>query len=255
MRATSVLLFGLVISLAAGACSHADRPCPPQHVFVRRPPVLAPTDPTTTDAIEATGARYEVCPPGRDYLLARAGEREMTDLELTLVGAALQGLPGIELEGTGNVGCLSPSRPAPRLKVRSPGVMLRVRENSVTPVQIAQELAKVAPDGATARALVMINFAPGPRCAPDDPACEPLPHGAECVERTDYDRKGKRKFVRGGAGSCTYDGECMLGSCGNACISTAEIPVPTMCEMADEGQQDDVYCGCVQNACAWFTTK
>ena len=254
MRATSVLLFGLVVALGVGTCSHADRPCPPQHVFVRRPPVLAPTDPATTEAIEAAGARYEVCPPGRDYLLARAGERELTDPELTTVATALQELPGIERAGTGNVRCLSPpSRAALRLKVRSPGVTLQVRENGATPVQIAQELARVAPAGATARVLVLIKFAPGPRCAPDDPACEPLPYEAACVEKTDYDPKGKRKIVRGGAGSCTYDGECTGGGCGNACVSTSSIPRPGTCPRYLGWE--DVYCGCVQNACAWFTTK
>jgi hypothetical protein len=251
VRAPSLLICGLTIAALTGTCSHAGRPCPPQRPFVRRPPTLAPTDPATVAAVAATGGHYEVCAPGSTYMIARDGERELGEQELRAVqGGLFHGLPGMESAGIGGVRCLSPSAP-PAL-----GITLQVRENSATPVQIAEKLATLGPAGARARVEVTIVSAPGPRCAPDDPACEPLPYQAACVEKTDYDPKRKRTIVRAGGGTdlpCAHDGACTIGGCGNECVPTSDIPLPGTCQAYARWQ--NVYCGCVQNTCAWFTTK
>ena len=250
MRATSLLLFGLVLTLAAGTCGHPSRTCPPQRPFARRPPTQAPTGPATVAAVAAAGARYEVCAPAA-YVLTREGQRELTNRELLTVQDGLfNGLPGRASAGVGGVRCPRSSSPG------AIGVHLEIREHSATPVEIAEKLAALAPEGAIARVQVTIISAPGPRCAPDDLACEPLPYGAACVEKTDYDPQGKRTIVRAGGGTdapCAHDGECTIGGCGNECVPTSDIPLPGTCQLYTRWQ--NVYCGCVQNACAWFTTK
>jgi hypothetical protein len=156
----------------------------------------------------------------------------------------------MESAGIGGLGCLSPSAR------RALGITLEVREARTTPAQIAQHLVALAPEGAIARVQVTIISAPGPRCAPDDPACEPLPYDAACVEKTDYDPKGKRTLVRVGGGTnlpCAHDGECMISGCGNECVPTSDIPRSGTCQ--DYSTWQNVYCGCLQNTCAWFTTK
>ena len=251
MRAPSLAVWGLATLLGAGTCSHAGRPCPPQRPFARRVPTLAPTEPATVAAVEATGARYEVCGRGSTYLIARDGQRELTEHELKRVMDGLyHRLPGMAAAGIGGVRCRSPSS-GPSL-----GITLEVREQSATPMQIARQLETLAPDGSTARVEVTIISAPGPRCAADDPACEPLPYQAACVEKTAYNPRATRTIVRAGGGThapCAHDGECTIGGCGNECVPTSDIPLPGTCQLYTRWQ--NVYCGCVQNACAWFTTK
>jgi hypothetical protein len=251
VRTLSLVGWGLAILLGAGTCSHAGRPCPPQRPFARRAPTLAPTDAATVAAVAATGGRYEVCGRESTYLIARDGERELTEPELKRVMNGLyHGPPGMESAGIGGVRCRSPSsRP-------SLGITLQVREQSAAPVQIARQLATLAPDGSTARVEVTIISAPGPRCAADDPACEPLPYQAACVEKTAYNPKATRSIVRAGGGSnlsCAHDGECVIGGCGNDCVPTSDVPRPGTCQLYTHWQ--NVYCGCLQNTCAWFTTK
>jgi hypothetical protein len=251
MRATSFLICGLALTLFVGTCSHAGRPCPPRRPFAGRSPTLAPTDPETVAAVAAAGSRYEICPTRNAYVIARDGQRELDGQELSNLNTNLfHGLPGMEEAGAGGVRCLSPS------SLPAVGLTLRVRENSATPGQIAEKLATLVPDGAIARVEVTIISAPGPRCAPDDPTCGPLPYAAACIEKTDYDPKGKRTIVRAGGGTnlpCSHDGECTIGGCGNDCVPTSDVPRPGTCQLYTRWQ--NVYCGCLQNACAWFTTK
>jgi hypothetical protein len=158
-------------------------------------------------------------------------------------------LPGAHSAGIG--GCRCPlAKPAL-------GVVLQVNENTATPVAVADQVAALAAraGGDPAACVdVAIASAPGPRCAADDPACGPVPYEAACVEKTAYDPKGKREIfrARSGRGPCTYDGECLVGGCGNECVPSAETARAGTCELHT---WDNVYCGCVEKKCVWFTTR
>ncbi len=246
-RAPTVVL--AAASLAA-TCSHAKSPCPTPRPFASRAPTRAPDDPATTAAVEATGARYQVCPGGTQYLIDRPGKRALTESELLELRTALVRVPGAHSAGIG--GCRCPlAKPAL-------GVLLGVNENTATPGAIADQVAAVAAraGGDPAACVdVAIVSAPGPRCAADDPACGPVPYEASCVEKTDYDPKGRREIVRArsGRGPCAYDGECRVGGCGNECVPSAETAHAGTCE--EYGHWESVYCGCVEEKCVWFATR
>jgi hypothetical protein len=241
-------------AFGGGTCSHANRPCPTTRVFVGRPTTHAPDDPATAARIAATGARYEVCSQAANYVIERPGARTLTDDELFELAEAFEKeTPSLEV-GIGASGCPSLR---PLAKPHPKGWVTHVDENTVTPVDVAERLAALAARAGgdpAMRIRVSIQSAPGPRCAADDPACGPLPYDAACVEQTSYDPKAKRTVFLPGprAGACSHDGECTPGGCGNSCVSTAFVPRPGPCVRYG---WKDIYCGCVEKTCAWFTTK
>jgi hypothetical protein len=249
IRASAIRALATVV-LVAG-CSHAGRPCPPLRPFARRSPILAPSDRAGIAAVAAVGAHFEACGAGGAYLVSREGARELTEGELKALKDSLFAA-GVDSAGLGAVGC-PPSK-------RHLGVVLQVRENTVTPVALAERLEAAATQAGgdvAAWVEVQILSAPGPRCAPDDPACEPIPYEAACVEKTHYDPKGERVPVGvhgyGSPGACRYDGECIVGGCGNQCVSTSSVVGAATCEGYAHWQE--VFCGCVQTKCVWFRTK
>jgi hypothetical protein len=241
----------VLAAVALGAtCGHANRPCPKPRPFAARAPTRAPGDAPTIAAVEATGARYQVCSGGTTYRIDRAGARPLTEAELRELKHALySSTPGREMAGIGGVTC-PPAKP-------DLGVMLWIRESTASPVMIAERVAALAARAGgdpTVHVQVEIKSAPGARCAPDDPACGPVPYEAACVEQTDYHPRGKREIVRArpGRGPCAYDGECRVGGCGNECVPTSAIDHAGTCE--GYAGWDNVYCGCVEKKCVWFTT-
>jgi hypothetical protein len=244
------LAVALAVAAVGATCSRVNRPCPQPRPFPTRAPTRAPSDAPTTAAVEATGARYQVCGGGTTYRIDRAGARALTEAELREIKSALySATPGHETAGIGGVAC-PPAKP-------DLGVLLWIRENTATPIMIAQHVAALAARAGgdpTVHLQVTIHSAPGPRCAPDDPACGPVPYEAACVERTDYHPKGKREIVRArpGRGPCAYDGECRVGGCGNECVPTSLVDRAGTCE--GRSGWDNVYCGCVEAKCVWFTT-
>ena len=243
--------YAVVLAAAAlgAACSRVNRPCPQPRPFASRPPTRAPSDAPTTAAVQATGARYQVC-GGSHYLIDRPGIRPLTERErLDLRMALYRGVPGAQSAGVGGCRC-PPATPAL-------GVTLQIRENTATPVMIAERVAALtASAGGDPAACVDVTIlsAPGARCAADDPACGPIPYEAACVEQTDYDPKGQRVIMRArpGRGPCAYDGECRVGGCGNECVPTSMVDHAGTCE--GRAGWDNVYCGCVETKCVWFTT-
>jgi hypothetical protein len=231
-------------------CSHANRPCPTPRPFASRAPTRAAVNASTAAAVGATGARYEICPGGIQYLIDRPGKRALTDSELLELRRILFTVPGARSAGIGGCRC-SAAKP-------SLGVLLWLAENTATPVVIAEQVAALAASaGGDPAACVEVEImsAPGPRCAADDPACGPVPYEAACVEKTDYDPKQRRKIVRArsGRGPCDHDGDCLVGGCGNECVPSTEIANEGTCE--EQIGWDNVYCGCVEKACVWFTTR
>jgi hypothetical protein len=135
-------------------------------------------------------------------------------------------------------------------------VQLWARDVKAPPEVLARTMvAALAPlaGNPTARIQVTVRTTPGPRCDPSDPICGPLPYQAMCIERTDYDPKAPRKFVRGQgrSGECVHDGECFVAGCGNNCVPAKLTDLAGTCECYSHWQ--NVYCGCVHKACAWFT--
>ena len=239
----------LTASLAV-TCSHANRPCPTPRPFATRAPTRAPDDAQTAAAIAATGARYHACAEGSTYVIERPGARTLTEPELLDLRTALFSVPGAQSAGIGGCRC-QPDEP-------TLGVVLWVNENSAAPAAVAEQVAAhVARAGGDPAACVAVTIlsAPGPRCAAGDPACGPVPYEAACVERTDYDPKGKRTLVsaRPGRGPCTHDGECVVAGCGNECLPSSEVGGSGTCE--GRIGWENVYCGCLEQKCVWFTTR
>lgn len=241
--------------LAVSACSHANRPCRAYRELAPRPPALAPVDPATAAAVEAAGARYEVCPDRQHYLVVRDGKRELSQSETLALRTGLGSVEGVAFAAIGGCRCS-------KIDHAWPGIVMDVREKGASPAEIARRLSAVAAQAsaaeATARVQVNILTDPGPRCAADDPACGPDPNNA-CLERTNYDARKQRKLVYGEnsreppvAGQCSHDGECVIGGCGNRCIPTSRGTSTSTCEGRLE--LEHAYCGCVNTACVWFTT-
>jgi hypothetical protein len=247
-----------VAMFAVCACGHANHPCPAPRELAPRRPALAPADPAIAAAVKAAGARYEVCPDRQHYLVVRDGKRELKDAERLEIRTGFFGaVEGVVSAGIGGCRCGMTDPPWP-------GIQVDVREKGATPEEIARRLvsgaAQAGAADATVRVQVTILTAPGLRCAPGDPACGPEPYDHQCLEKTDYNGKKKRKLVyqengreRTVAGQCTHDGECFQDGCGNQCSPTSHIPAAGTCEGRFE--LEHAYCGCVNTACAWFTTE
>ncbi len=244
----------LAATILALTCAHArrsPRPCPPVRPYVKTP-ALAPTDATTVAGVGATGARYQVCPDAGTYLLSRAGAREPKPFELgDLLIAVYEPHSDVGKAKVVNVNCLTPGR--------APGLMLAIGTGTLRPDELARKLMaaadRVAPD-ATVYLEVELIPRPGPRCAPDDPACKPLPYEGRCAEETGYDPKAKRRpagMLGHAGGSCTYDGECVIGGCGNDCGPPSIEGQEGTCEEYEFNEP--IYCGCVNRRCAWFRTE
>lgn len=92
-----------------------------------------------------------------------------------------------------------------------------------------------------------------PRCAASDPTCGPVPYNAACPEQAGYDPKRPRKIIRSrnAQGECTHDGDCYVRGCGNQCVPASLTRLGDNCRGRD---WPNVLCGCVNTACAWFTT-
>jgi len=250
MRGAGRGLRTVVLSAAfATTCSHAHRPCPPQRPAPASTP-LAPADAATTAAIAEIGASYQSCPDEPVYLITRDGQRELSEPELKALQEMLRTqLPGIESTGLGGAGCRPPA-------TRGLGVQLGTRAAMPPPEAIARQLiAALRPleGDPTARLQITVHTVPSPRCAPTDPTCGPLPYEAACIERTDYDPKAPRKLVRsqGRTRECAHDGECFVAGCGNDCVPANLSHRAGTCQ--GYAHWENVYCGCVDTACAWFT--
>jgi len=123
-RRPSVAIVLAAASLAT--CSRVNRPCPTPRPFVGRAPTRAPSDAATTAAVEATGARYQVCRGGTTYRIDRRGARSLTDAELRAFKDALYfGTPIRGSAGIGGVAC-PPAKP-------DLGVKVWIRENTAPP--------------------------------------------------------------------------------------------------------------------------
>src|SRR5215469_6119919 len=99
-------LLGPVFAVSIVCCGHVNYvPCPSPRPFARRPPTVAPTDAATLAAIATTGARYEICPRGTEYILVRDGEHELDAEGLRKLREGLSGLGTETGAGIGGIGC------------------------------------------------------------------------------------------------------------------------------------------------------
>jgi hypothetical protein len=96
----------------------------------------------------------------------------------------------------------------------------------------------------------LTRVVPVPRCAAADLDCGPELLPGQC-----YRPSARRKAVgvhdpfRAGF-PCTYDGECVLGGCGNACVGYTTPPFASTCEL--QPGLEHALCGCVQGYCGFF---
>ncbi len=101
----------------------------------------------------------------------------------------------------------------------------------------------------------------GPRCIGDD--CKPVGYHDDTPRRDDLTWSGwftlpyRAKDGRAplmpelARGQCGGDGDCQPAGCGNHCEAWTEAPHGAGCPAYR--QLDDAHCGCVANACTWFT--
>jgi hypothetical protein len=119
---------------------------------------------------------------------------------------------------------------------------------------------------AEARVGVSFNLsgAAGPRCTPDDPACGPLRYlgGAESTRRkvcsdrrVPIDRAFSPAYGSLSGGTCSHDGECSVGGCGNQCTTWTNAGGYGTCEGHSRMEEAPAYCGCVEGSCAWFVVE
>jgi hypothetical protein len=249
VRGEALRVATFAATIFALTCAH--RPCPPVRPYVKTP-ARAPTDAATAAAVAATGARYQNCPDGAAYLISRAGTRDPTSSELgELLIAVFEPRTHETVAKAVKVNCLAPG-PAPTLR-------MAFRPGTFSPDELARKLTaaadRVAPD-ATVYLEVSLLPTPGPRCAPDDPACGPLPYEGQCAEETGYDPKAPRKpapILHHDGGACSYDGECIVAGCGNDCGPPVIEDREGTCELYRF--KVPVYCGCVNRRCTWFTSR
>jgi hypothetical protein len=245
LSATSVL----------AACRHRPESDPPlicgTPQWVYEPPARVPSDVETIAAVEAHGARYEVCPSQAEYMVTREGTREPTEGELHRFGRTF--FESAVSVATGRVGW----PPTPNRL----GVVMRVPEDTLTPERVAAWVASQAEalgSEVTLRVQVRPVARPGRHCNLGDQTCEPMPYDGLCAPETRYEPPRKRSVLSaGGQGTsdhCADDGNCFIDGCGDVCASADARPNgPGICERHPDW--GNVYCGCVQDRCVWFRSE
>lgn len=102
-----------------------------------------------------------------------------------------------------------------------------------------------------------LSSEPKPRCGSDDPACGPEPFdssGHACLRAAKPRKRlpAGESPQRGGQNqACAHDGDCRIAGCGEVCVHYSLGRIRTSCE-APRGLDESAFCGCVDNACAFF---
>jgi len=254
------LLVCLLLPIVLAACGGgrreparpANAPIPRRDACLAAPWVLA-DGPTESGLVRQTCALPDV----RQVVFTRAGARAATDPELQAALAALNArLPaGQAVSGTGlGLCCDHAERPAGERVVPCLRVTLglcQMHERDL--VNALGEVLAGVPAEVTVGVSVRTEGLVGPRCAPPERDCVPVPY-----ESAEYDPDGDRTPVADAIdedlaglshGACAHDGECMRAGCGNQCVPWT-MSGPGTCE--GYTNMDDALCGCVNGTCTWF---
>lgn len=123
-----------------------------------------------------------------------------------------------------------------------------------TLTELAGEIARLwsaTPSVARGSATLCIHVVGerGPRCEASDPTCGPLPHAVsvDAGPPPGEPRRCPWLSTYFDQGACTWDGECVLGGCGNVCAQWSIVPVGGVCPGVPAR-----WCGCVAGRCAFF---
>jgi hypothetical protein len=260
----------LTVALATSIaiqCAHPPAPCPPAALRPRAVAPRAPTDPGVVAAVESAGARYQTCDAANEYLITRPGDREMTDAEIVQterqLHAALNGQRAISA-GTG--GCLCRKGGAGD----RPGLCIKLWISGAAPApetiarHTDQALANAGAPHVTARIGVVLSAERGPRCAPGDPDCGPVPYAAACAAQLGYRASERRRPVSDGPSggpenACSGDGDCEPSLCERSWCVAAKQNHGGCDEHQDSPEEQPkpelkaALCGCVSARCQWFT--
>lgn len=170
--------------------------------------------------------------------------------------AQLFALPGVIGLGTGTC-CTARSTELPAC------IQVLVSSQTTSPEVLAAEV-RAATQGSGVGCLgldVTVVGAPKARCDAEGPTCQPLPMCDSvstpcCASLKPYDPNAGRQPVPAAydmlsRGSCTSDGQCVIGGAGNHCLSwqTPGFLAPALCYPA----LSEAHCGCVRDECRWFT--
>lgn len=99
-----------------------------------------------------------------------------------------------------------------------------------------------------------------PRCQKNDSTCFPVPYnnmGCYFPTAKRHIKQGGRKHIssrsqiRSDKMTCTHDGECRVGGCGNHCEHYKARRFVATCE--GYFLKKPTLCGCVRQKCSWFT--
>nr|MDQ3035922.1 hypothetical protein [Myxococcota bacterium] len=91
----------------------------------------------------------------------------------------------------------------------------------------------------------------GPRCDADDPECVPVAYQSELR----WSPRGGRRLgplPEYSGGQCAHDGDCVVGGCGNHCMSWEHGGAHEAATCEGYSFREPIYCGCVDDRCAWF---
>lgn len=209
------------------------------------PPYAPPVDATVLE--DGTPIRRES--DGRRWVLSLSGDVVPTPDQ---VGALVERLRarGGDLRWIGyGLYCGEPAR----------GMCLHYEANlceaRVEPLaRMIRDAIAADPELPTPRIELAVSLAGalGPRCAADDPACVPLAYdrGTSWTPRGDR-RPGPLPQYSGG--ECRHDGDCVVGGCGNHCMSWDHGGAHEGATCEGYSFREPVFCGCVDARCAWFS--
>lgn len=115
--------------------------------------------------------------------------------------------------------------------------------------------AAIAQDPVLPRPIIDLNIELagrlGPRCDASDPACVPEPY----QRGTRYDPSGQRipgPLAKYSSGTCGQDGDCVVGGCGNDCMSWELGGAYEAATCEGYSVPRPIFCGCVSGQCRWF---
>lgn len=252
------LLIGVVVVGCTEARQRGMRPrtmTAPVELPARAACLRAPYVPPEEGATFPAGWTARVL-SRRMYLLTREGDREPDQEQWTRIATDLQqpvqGLDGWAGNGVSAARLIAHREDLPFLAYSLELQLCAARYDQVARV-LDEALGRTDADGAQRlTVLVALQGALGPRCAAEDPLCEPY---AVNSDGEPYRPDAEREVVleHTGGGTCEQDGECEIRGCGNRCLPWSSPSFASTCEGYTLLEHPAVFCGCVHARCSFFT--
>lgn len=208
------------------------------------PPYAPPPDATTLE--DGTPARREA--EGRRWVFSLAGETVPTPDEAAALVERLRAQGG-ELQWIGyGLYC---GEPASTICLHYEGNLCEVHVEALARTLRAAIAADPVLPTPRIELAISLAGALGPRCEDRDPECVPIPYAGGAAWTP---RGGRRLGPLAGysGGDCVHDGDCVVGGCGNHCMSWEHGGAHEAATCEGYSFREPVYCGCVDDRCAWF---